>query len=137
MNAPSSNLRPLFLTPDNKEKAAKVIAFAERPENWYHAGGSSWVPGDRPDFVARIDTYRCVYTHTVSQGKHYRHLSISVPADGKLPHQVAVFTLASFFGFTGGKMVEDAAVEPAEDWLINVNEAEHCIVLAQERSGEG
>lgn len=131
------NVRPLFLTPENKDKAAQVLEFAERPENWYHHPGSSWVPGDRSEFVTRIDTYRCVYTHTVSRGRHYRHLSISVPAREKFPNPVAVFTLATFFGFTGARMVEDVAAEPGTDWMFEPNHEEKCVMVVQERPREG
>ena len=125
-------MRPLFLTPENKEKALVVLSFAERPENWFHSPGSSRVPGDRAEFTVVIDTFRCVYTHTVSNGRHFRHLSISVPAVGKMPHPISVFTLATFFGFTGAEMAKDVATDHGDDWMLDMNDGERCIVVAQE-----
>lgn len=125
-------MRPLLLTSENKDKATRVLVFAEKTENWYHHPGSPWVPGDHPEFVAIIDTYRCVYTHTVYRGTHYRHLSISVPARGWFPNEVAVYTLATFFGFTGAKKDNDVAVEPGDDWMLDLNEIEQCILIFQE-----
>lgn len=126
-------MRPLTLSDGNKDKATEVVAFAERPENWYHAGRVAWTPGDRSEYVTVLDTYRCVYTHTVWEGRHFRHLSISVPG-GRWPSPIAVFTLATFFGFTGADIEDEVATVPGLDWDINMDDDEQCIVVVQEQA---
>lgn len=127
-------MRMLNLNDKNRKMAAAVTTFAERPENWYHPSEHSWCPGDRPEYVTFIDTLRCVYTHTVAKGIHYRHLSVSIEPTTHQPHLTLFFTLATFFGFTGAKMQEDVVVAPGSDWIYSYKTEEHCLVLVQKRS---
>jgi hypothetical protein len=125
-------MRALVIDDVAKAKVAKVLAYAEEPRHFYVVGpgGKSWqkTPGDNPQHVAHLDTFRCVFSITKSDGKTWRHLSISVPSE-KYPNPFAAYTIAEMFGFTGwdGK----SQVIPAE-WLAKISEEEHCIVIAQE-----
>lgn len=126
-------MRMLNLDDENRERAAAVTTFAERPENWYHPQEDSWCPGDRPEFVVFIDTLRCVYTHTVVEGVHYRHLTVSIESRTRQLHPIPFFTLATFFGFTGAEMQEDVAVAAGSDWIYGYDDDENCLALMQRR----
>lgn len=118
-------MRPLVVDAAAKATAARVLAYAEAHP--YRPGGP--VPGDDPNFVARFGTYRAVFTFTHSNGFVYRHLSVSVPS-AKYPNPAAAFMIASLFGFTGW---DERTIDRAPPgWIMDVNKAEHCIVLAQE-----
>lgn len=125
----------LNFSDENIAKVHEIIGFAESPENWYYMGYTPWVPGDRPEFVVDVDSFRCVYTHTVDRKlNHFRHLSISLRGmPDKLPHPVCTFTLATWFGFTGAMMDGEIAIHPSPNWDISHNESEGCIVLVQQR----
>lgn len=117
-------MRPLIVDDGAREEVARVIAHAE--SHYYKAGMPT--PGNDDRFVARLNTYRCVFTYTDSDGAIWRHLSISVPSKN-YPHPFAAFTIAGLFGFTGW---DERTIEPPpEGWEIVVNQREHCIVLAQ------
>ena len=117
--------RPLIIDDAARAKAASVLAYAEAHP--YHSGDP--IPGDDPNLVAEFDTYRAVFTFTHSGGAIYRHLSLSVPGT-KYANPAAAFAIASLFGFTGWD--EHTIDLIPEGWLMDVNEAEHCVVLAQE-----
>ena len=123
-------VRPLVIDRTQKRAVRHLVAFAESAGNWYRPTRDEWVPGDREEYCLHLNTYCCVYTHTVIGSTHYRHLSISVPSDN-FPHPTAVYTIAHMFGFAGAKMTDEIAVEPGEEWLLNVNKEEHCIVIAE------
>lgn len=126
--------RILTLSDEVKEKAAALAEFASRRENWYFGGESDFVPGDNPDYVLRMNDYRCVFTYTLADSKLYRHLTISVPGKN-YPHPAAVLTVAHMFGFTGAKLAhgtDDVVAEAGEDWQMAAKEAERCIVVVQE-----
>lgn len=116
-------MRPLFITPENKRIAQGLAEFASREENRF-IPGCGWLPGYRPEFVRTIDTYRCVFTLTQFPDAVaiFRHLSISVPEGNcrhVLPNLAAAFTVASWFGFTGGEELESGIViAPAPDWIV-------------------
>jgi hypothetical protein len=120
-------MRPLIIDAVARAKIAHLIEHAE--EHHYHAGVDP-TPGDNPAFVIHLDTYRVVFTFTQSQGKLWRHLSISVPAEGKFPNPAAAFMIAQEFGFTGwdGRSVHRIP----DGWMCDMNTADNCIVLAQE-----
>ena len=121
--------RPLIIDDAAKAKVAKVVAYAM--DHPYRPGDPT--PGDNPNFVVMLDTYRCVFTFTrMADEKVYRHLSISVPS-AKYPHPIAAFTIADLFGFTGYDL-QAAPMRPGDGWIMQVNENEHCIALAQETS---
>lgn len=129
-------MRALIISAETQQDVARVRTFASKPENYYivGAGGLSWQrpPGDDPRHVAHIPVgYRCVFsmTYTKTDAKLWRHLSISVPVKDKYPHQVAAFTIAAEFGFTGW---DGSSANPPGDWVFQVNRDEHCVVLAQD-----
>lgn len=115
----------------------RVMDHATKPGNVYVVGpGGSSVqhpPGEDWRHMARLSTYRCVFSLTRADGKMWRHLSISVPGE-KYPHVFAAFTIAELFGFTGwsGTSYDEL---PA-DWIGRVDERDHCVVLAQEYHAE-
>lgn len=118
-------VRALIIDDDARASAARVLSHAEK----HHYSPGQKPPGDDDRFVARLGTYRAVFSFTHADGTLWRHLSVSVPAKGKLPNPVAVFTIAKLFGFTGYD--EAAPFKPAPDWGVNVNDDEHCVVVAQ------
>jgi hypothetical protein len=121
-----------MLTVDEDQKTAikHLVNFAKQPEAWYIMGKSPWIPGDNPEYVLHVDSYRCVFTYTLDpDGNVYRHLSISVPEN--YPNPIAAFQIAAMFGFTGGQEEEGICTGAGDNWLMNVNEDEGCVVLAQ------
>ena len=124
-------MRPLVIDDDQQRGVDALVKFASEEENWFHAFKDTWTPGDRPEYILHLNSYRCVFTCTESSdGKLYRHLSISVPAD--YPAPIAVFQLAAMFGFTGGQDGSGICVGPGDSWSIRVDTEAHCIVVAQE-----
>ncbi len=126
-------MRLLEVSDDQIEAVQNLVRFASEEENWYYWPGSNWVPGDRPEYCLHLNTYRCVFTYTKQPHMPVtRHLSISVPSDLH-PSEIAVYTIASWFGFTGGKEDEHGVVSEPGDWTIAPSEApgEHCIVVVQ------
>lgn len=118
-------MRPLIIDDNARAAIARVVSYAM---NHPYSIGQP-VPGDNPNFVAHLSTYRCVFTFTCMHDKTYRHLSISVPSE-RFPNPAAAFMIASEFGFTGWD--EKSIDTMPEDWFGQVNEKEHCIVLGQE-----
>ena len=118
-------MRPLIIDDKAKTEANRVIAYAM--DHPYHPGQP--VPGDNPNFVAQLGTYRCVFTFTHISGKVFRHLSISVPSE-KYSNPIAAFMIADLFGFTGWN--EQMGGQIPKSWFGQVNEEEHAVVLAQE-----
>jgi hypothetical protein len=119
-------LRALIIDESAKAKAARVIAHAEK--NHYFLGKTTTPPGDDERFVAHLNDYRAVFSFTHSDGTIFRHLSISVPARGRFPHQAAAFTIADLFGFTGW---DHQTIDKLPEGWIGVTH-EDCLVLAQE-----
>lgn len=120
-------MRPLFIDDEARAEVARVVSHAM--DHPFYPGRSA-TPGDDPHFVALLNTYRTVFTFTHIDDRVYRHLTISVPVTGKYAHPVAAFTIASLFGFTGYD--DSKPLKPGEDWLVDTNENENSIVLAQE-----
>jgi hypothetical protein len=52
---------------------------------------------------------------------------VSVPG-GKYPNPYAVFMIAMEFGLAGW---DGHSQDPPADWLVDINQSEHCIVVAQ------
>jgi hypothetical protein len=115
---------------DDKARA-KIARLVEHAKNHPYRLGDP-VPGDNPDFVVHLDTYRCVFTFTVADAPDddfiFRHLSISVPAEGKYPHPMAAFTIATLFGFTGWDGITEAM---PDSWAGGPYEEDGCVILAQ------
>lgn len=124
-------MRPLLLDDVTKSRVGVVREFAERPENVYYPAPNKIAPGEDLNFVAQLDTYRCVFTITAMEDRRFRHLSISVPSKD-FPNPISVFTIANLFGFTGGKVDNEIAVAPGSDWQIAIDKDQHCIVVLQE-----
>lgn len=122
------NLRPLVIDDAARAEAARVLAHAEK--NHYHPKPGNDVPGDDPAFTARFGTYRAVFTFTHADGLIYRHLSVSVPGK-KFPNPVAVFNIAEMFGFAGYDPNKHYAAKLPDGWLMDVNDNEHCVIVAQ------
>lgn len=130
-------MRPLFIEEVAKAKAARVREYAENKDHWYRVGGP--VPGDIPEHVCVIDTYRCVFSITEAllngEKQLFRHFSVSVPDAGKLPNPVAVWALASLFGFSGWD--KSVKLEPPAGWQVAVSTAGDCVIVAQIYAPEG
>lgn len=132
-------MRALKLSDENKAKCAELRAFAEQPANYYRLDDNGRPlgppPGDSLNHSRVVDTYRVVYSVTAARGELLRHMSISIPQVlGKTtpyPHPVAVFTIASWLGFTGGVQEMDSIISPGEDWQIHRSEDPVCIVIVQ------
>jgi hypothetical protein len=117
-------MRPLIIDARALAEVARVKAYAEA----HHYRPGDQTPGDNPKFVAKLSTYRVVFTITHSDAMVWRHLSVSVPST-KWPNPAAVFMLAHHFGFTGWN--ESKPSDPGKEWLCDMNKREHCIVVAQ------
>jgi hypothetical protein len=113
-------MRALIMDDAAKAEVARVKAHAEA--HHYYPGRAT--PGDDPKFVARLSSYRAVFTYTHADGMVYRDLSVSVPSK-KLPNPAAVFAIAGMFGFTGYDITNPT--EPGTGWLLHHSEQEHCI----------
>lgn len=105
-------MRPLVIDEGAKLAVKQVLNYAvdhpyEPPDQ---------PPGDNPNHVCHLNTYRCVFSFTKVGGVIYRDLSVSVPAQGKYPNPYAVYAIAELFGFTGwnGQTVEP----PPAGWLM-------------------
>jgi hypothetical protein len=124
-------MRVLLIDNEAKEKAEAVMAYARK--HVYDPSVNGLVPGDNPEFVCNLNTYRCVFTYTRSPdtGSLYRHLSVSVPSKD-FPSIESVGMIASLFEFTGADQGVEAQVA-AGKWLMRVEREEpHCIILAEE-----
>lgn len=119
------NTRPLLIGPDEKARAAAIMAHAEA--NPYTPGAGAATPGDNKAFVGEFNTYRTVFTYTHLKGDVFRHLSVSVPG-GHYPNPFAVWLLAETFGFTGWDGVSG---EVPKNWQVHLKEDEHCVVVVQ------
>jgi len=116
-------MRLLELSTENQKKVASLVEFASLPENRYKPTIADWVPGDRPEYTRHINTYRLVFTVTeMPDGTLYRHMTLSVPAGGKLPNPLVAFTLATWCGFTGGEVKNDVTLRPGADWGIGTGD---------------
>jgi hypothetical protein len=120
------SLRPLLIDDAARAQVTKVVSYAM--DHPWHPSES--VPGDNPNHVAVLNTYRCVFTFTHVSDRVFRHLSISVPQPGKFANPAAAFHIAELFGFTGYDVRE--AFIPAPDWIIDTKLEENCIIIAQE-----
>ncbi len=122
----------VMLLDDAKARAQEVAALAEKPENWYIVGESTWVPGDRPEYVLLSGSIRAVFSWTkFPSGDLRRHMSVSVRGP-HYPNPIVVWSLAHYFGFTGVAMDELGVGRTHGNWAVAVDEKEHCIVVQEE-----
>lgn len=115
-------MRPLLINPEREAMLAELAAWAALPENVYRPGVSTFIPGDRPEYVRELDTFRVVFSITevvdeedLSRVHRYRHLSISIPGPN-FPNLLVTMTIAALCGFTGGHVEEGMTVGPGPDW---------------------
>ena len=132
----------LVLSPEAKAKAHELALYAAQPAHWYRPEVDADPPGDGAAHVVYLDSYRCVFSHTAVAGHLLRHLTLSVAAatEGRLPHPLAAFTLASWFGFTGGVTAtvdgagdEAIIVQPGRDWVFETCRDPYPHVVLQQR----
>lgn len=128
-------MRPLLIDAATVIAAGELVKFASRKENWYRPRVVTWVPGDRPEYVLHFGTYRSVFTITEMDGKLFRHLSVSVPAKGKMPNPMSVATIADIFGFSGAARTNGVITGINPKWSIHVSEKDSCIVLIEDWAG--
>jgi hypothetical protein len=127
-------MRPLIIDDEARAAVAKVLAHALEEENYYEPGLSAQPPGLDARHVVLLNTYRCVFSITKDpQGNLYRHLSISVPAEGKYPHEFAAMSIAEIFGFTGRH--GDSSNFP-DGWHLAVDRDDECVIIAQRLDAE-
>lgn len=70
----------------------------------------------------------------LKSGDVLRHLSIRSLMSKHLPHPYVAFTIASWFGFTGGfhpQGAEDMITEASPDWIIVPHQTERTIMVFQ------
>lgn len=136
----------LIIKRENKVRAAEIVAYAMRKENWYRPGPGVTAPGNRGDHHhANFDgLVSVVFSWTVTDqplpeagiktGDVLRHLSVMTTRSKGLPHPFSTFTIASWFGFTGGETdpgADDVILRPGEDWLVAPHPRERTIVVMQ------
>ena len=132
-------MRALVIDDETRKQAAALMSWARA--HVYYPDLAATVPGDDPHFVLAIaQGYRCVFTYTATPRGLYRHLSVSV--DGPhYPSPEAIGVIAALFGFSGTEnkaevIARIARREWPRGWLLDMNEEEHCIVLAEELKDE-
>ena len=125
-----------ILSPDVIESIESCRLYAEQPQHWYQVDFDERVPGEDPRHVLLSGTTKMVFSWTTkSEGDTTivcRHLSVGVTKEGRYPPPVVVWTLASYFGFTGAQRNERGFVtEPAPDWRAMPNPEQNCVVVIQ------
>jgi len=133
----------LFLQDENTIKRIEEIKeFAQK--NIYDTEESTWIPGDRPEFVLTSGTIRAVFTLTKHENELFRHLSISNKTNLPSPH--VVLEICSLFGFThsigfdskkGFIPLPQGTPDPScgqkslSKISIDVSKVENCIIVTQ------
>ena len=121
-------IRPFIIDDETRAQVAKIVAYAQ--SHWYRPGRNAPPPGDDPRHTVTFAFgYRCVFSFTFTNGRLFRHLSVSVPSE-HYPNEITFFAIAELFGFTGWSV--NVGGDPPKDWILNVSQEEHCIVAAQE-----
>ena len=120
-------MRALIIDDAARAEVARVKAHAAS----HHYGPGQPAPGGDPRFVARLSTYRAVFTYTHFGGVVYRDLSVSVLSNSSypLPNPAAVFVIADMFGFSGYDISNPT--RPGKDWKMSYSEMDHCIRCAE------
>lgn len=117
-------IRALVVNDAARAAVDKVLSYATEAEHWYYPNKGQPPPGANPAHVTELNTYRCVYSITVDdKGVAFKHLSVSVPAEGALPHPLAFSQIAELFGF------KDPLVPGCNE--VAVSRIENCIVIAK------
>ncbi len=119
-------MRVLIIDESAKERISRVVNHAEA--NHYCPDRGDSVPGDDPNFVIHLGTYRVVFTITHADDLIYRHISVSVRSE-RYPNPSAVWMIAHSFGFTGWN--EDKPADPGSEWVFDINERDNCVTVVQ------
>lgn len=116
-----------------KAEVKRVLDFALRPENIYETTKTDTrlkIPGENPQHVAQLNSFRVVFSITKAVDGTFRHLSISLPNNPKrVADPYIAFTIAELFGFTGWN--KRAVIPPPRDWQMRADEESHCVVIVQ------
>lgn len=124
-------MRSLLLGADQRQQIQNLCRFAADPAHWFTQAriAECFVPGDVPEYVLTLQTFRCVFTWTESStGRMFRQLSVSIPDPMKLPGRVAVFALADAFGLTGWDLERNQG-RPPQDWIVEAGR--RSVIVAQ------
>lgn len=76
-------MRVLLIDDAARAKVDKVVAYAM--DHPYRPGPGKRPPGDDPEHVVHLDTYRAVFTYTHAQGSMYRHLAMVAMGGSRRP----------------------------------------------------
>ena len=127
------NMRLLVIRDEQRKQIKKVLEYAEQ-HHYYPQNEDAVVPGEDPNLVIFLNTFRVVFSYTHADGCIFRHISIGLPGN-KLPNPVAVNIIAHSFGFTGWD--ERKPQEPGADWMGQVDECTPCVAVVQVIAQEG
>lgn len=98
-------VRPLLVDKDLTDQIDSLVAYAEKnPINMDYLldqkNGEEKPPGDYAEYTRNLPFgYRVVFTVELQPAGKIRHLSMSVPEDGKLPNEFAVTEIMRLIGF--------------------------------------
>lgn len=123
-------LRPLVIDAIAQKKIKGIIVYAEnniftKDQVLAIKSGTGKAPGDLQAHRCNLDFgYKVVYSIERHPGGQYRHLSVSVSEDKKLPSIQAVEMLMEEFGFTG-------PLSDCEKWLEDISSFRQAINVAE------
>lgn len=126
-------MRMLVIEEKDKAAATEVVNYARKQKNWFivrRGQPQSSIPGYNPRLIVELfDGFRCVFSYTLntSTDRLFRHLSVGVPGEN-YPSPIALREIALLFGFT----MSDPNLELSPDWIVMINEADRCVIVAQE-----
>jgi hypothetical protein len=106
----------LAINDETRAEVKRVVDFASESAHYFHPREHKFIPGDRPEYIANLQSYRCVFTLSVDEGHFYRHLTVSLRKPKKpnlLPSVPAVCAIADLFGFTGW---DGLPAGPPDNW---------------------
>jgi len=122
-------------SPHALARITRVRSWATPQQRWHRAVAGSPPPGDHGRHACLVGSYRCVFYLAERPHGVYRHLRISLPG-GQRPGNHAVWTLATWFGYTGGNRVRDLTLAPGSDWWIGWQALDRCVTVMQPLSAE-
>lgn len=111
--------RVLVIDTEAQAKADELVAYAM--DHPYRPGPGVPSPADDPRHIAEFQTYKVVFTFTYLRGELMRHMSVSVPTEGKYPNEFAVLELAKLCGFDPTKT----------SFAMGASKVERCAVVVQ------
>ncbi len=122
----------LIVYDDAIRHASEMVTFAQQYSNWYVPGHSP-PPHEIPQLCGFFEpcfTVTFSWTYDVPGQKIYRQLAIRRP--NKLPHHRSADTMASWFGFTGGRLDGWEITAPGQDWVRQEMKIHQSVILSQE-----